>query len=159
MARYTRAGKAHGFDKQVGSVYLLLLFLITFFSLSLAVTGSLWSIDKRREQETQLQFVGDQYCKAIRLYYLSTPGTQKRYPAALTELLQDNRFVTPRRYLRRLYLDPITQAMDWGLVRGADGGIIGLYSQSDQKPLKGDPINFLSFRQWIFYCKDGVVKF
>lgn len=152
MARYTRAGKAHGFDKQVGSVYLLLLFLITIFSLSLAVTGSLWSIDKRREQETQLQFVGEQYCKAIRLYYLSTPGTQKRYPATLTELLQDNRFVTPRRYLRRLYSDPITQTQDWGLIRGMDGGIVGLYSTSESQPLRLQSPSFKHYRDWRFFC-------
>lgn len=139
----------------VGSVYLLLLFLIAFFSLSLAVTGSLWSIDKRREQETQLKFVGDQYCKAIQRYYLSTPGTLKSYPATLSELLQDNRFVTPRRYLRRLYPDPINQTANWGLVRNTAGGIIGIYSQSNRTPLTQRLDTFSRYQDWRFMCDDS----
>jgi hypothetical protein len=41
-----------------------------------------------------------------------------------------------QRYLRKLYRDPITASEEWGLVRGEDGGIVGVYSLSDRKPVK-----------------------
>jgi len=41
-----------------------------------------------------------------------------------------------RRYLRRRYPDPITGSDEWGIVKAADGGIMGIYSLSDAQPLK-----------------------
>ena len=42
------------------------------------------------------------------------------------------------RHLRRLYRDPLTGSADWGVVKGPDGGVIGVYSQAPGKPLKQD---------------------
>jgi hypothetical protein len=62
------------------------------------------------------------------LYYQRTPGAVKRFPQELEDLVQDKRFLSPQRYLRRIYLDPLTGKPDWGLVRAPGGGIAGVYS-------------------------------
>jgi hypothetical protein len=40
------------------------------------------------------------------------------------------------RHLRRVYPDPITGKDEWGLVKSADGGFAGVYSLSEEAPLK-----------------------
>ena len=61
------------------------------------------------------------------------------------------------RHLRRLYRDPLTGSAGWGVVKGPDGGVIGVYSQAPGKPLKQDgfPASLGISRQsryadWIF---------
>jgi len=49
---------------------------------------------------------------------------------------RNSRYPTPRRHLRRLFIDPITGKADWGLVTAPEGGIMGIYSQSDREPQK-----------------------
>ena len=53
-------------------------------------------------------------------------------------LLEDTRGGGLRRHLRKLYADPVSGGRDWGLVRQADGSIIGVYSQSTDRPLRRD---------------------
>lgn len=104
--------------------------------LTLAMAATLWSFLQQREKERELLFVGGQFQRAIRLYYEHTPGTVKRYPQNLEVLLKDDRYLTLQRYLRRVYSDPITGKREWGLVRAPDGGVMGIYSKSDQAPIK-----------------------
>jgi len=105
---------------------------------TLAGTGVVFHQQARREKEKQLLFAGDQYRRAIGLYYEQTPGATKQYPKSLNDLLGDVRYLVPRRYLRRTYLDPITGSGDWGLVRARDGGITGVYSRSEENPIKSE---------------------
>lgn len=51
-------------------------------------------------------------------------------------MLLDKRYPTPRRHLRRLFVDPITGKTDWGLVNAPEGGIMGVYSLSEREPMK-----------------------
>ena len=106
--------------------------------LSLALAGTLWTFTQQREQERQLIFTGNQYRQAIGNYYQRTPGSVKTYPNTLKDLLQDNRYVSTQRYLRKLYQDPITQSLDWGLVMAPQGGIMGVYSSSKRRPIKSE---------------------
>ena len=78
-------------------------------------------------------FVGNQFRQAIRSYVQAGPG---QYPATLKDLLLDPRSPTPRRHLRRLFIDPITGKPDWGLVLAPEGGIMGVHSLSSREPLK-----------------------
>jgi hypothetical protein len=58
----------------------------------------------------------------------------RRRPARLEDLLQDPRYPSTRRHLRKLYADPITGQASWGLVQASDGsGIIGVHSLSDER--------------------------
>ena len=119
-----------------GFTYMGLLVVIVFMGAALAGTGVVFHQQARREQEKQLLFVGDQYRRAIGLYYAQTPGGAQQYPKSLDDLLGDNRYVVPRRYLRRTYTDPITNSTEWGLVNAGDRGISGVFSRSEKAPIK-----------------------
>ncbi|QXH53790.1 type II secretion system protein [Pseudomonas fakonensis] len=128
MAASTPTGEA-------GFTYLGVLFLIAVSSMALAATGTLWATAVQREHERQLLWVGGQYAQALRSYYRASPGLAQ-YPKELADLLEDDRFPSPQRHLRRLYPDPVTGSDDWGLTRSEDGRISGVYSRSDSMPLK-----------------------
>jgi hypothetical protein len=58
------------------------------------------------------------------------------------------------RYLRRIYLDPMTNSTDWKLVLAPEGGIKGVYSGSGITPIKraNFPIIDISFADTDCYC-------
>lgn len=120
---------------QRGFTYIGLLILIALIGIALGVTGELTSTISQRDREQQLLFVGDQFALAIAAYSEHSPGAAK-YPKSLEELLKDERFPNVRRYLRRIYFDPMTNSSDWGLVMGPENGIVGVYSKSQRAPLK-----------------------
>ena len=130
MAHLTEAG-----SDQSGVAYLALLIVITAIGAALGVTGSLWQEAQKREKERQLLFVGMQYQRAIQQYY-ENPANQKRYPQTLEALLLDERSPAIRRYLRRPYRDPLTNSTNWGIVPAPQGGIMGVFSQAEGKPVK-----------------------
>lgn len=101
--------------------------------IGLALTGEVWHSVALREKEVQLLYAGNQYRRAIERYYLGGP---RQYPRALEDLLKDPRKPNTERYLRKLYLDPVTGSAEWGLVKAPDGGIMGVYSNSELKPMK-----------------------
>src|SRR4029078_2163166 len=72
---------------------------------------------------------------AIARFYEGTPGGVKRYPRTLEELLKDPRTPGTQRYLRQLFPDPLG-GKEWGIVKAPDGGVAGVYSLSEEKPLK-----------------------
>jgi type II secretory pathway pseudopilin PulG len=117
---------------QCGFTYLGILAAIVFIGISLATVGVVWSTQARREKEAELLFVGEQYRAAIGRY-VATGGI---YPRSLQDLLLDQRLPLTRRFLRRLYVDPMTNVADWELIQAVDGGIIGVASASGQRPIK-----------------------
>ncbi|MHC6225770.1 type II secretion system protein [Pseudomonas sp. X10] len=129
------ASMPNGSRAEAGYTYLGTLLLIAVSSMALAATGTLWATSAQRERERQLLWVGGQYAQALRSFYRSSPGLAQ-YPQDLGELLEDNRFPSPKRHIRRLYPDPISGSDDWGLLREIDGRITGVYSRSQQTPLK-----------------------
>ncbi len=120
-----------------GFTYIGLLLAVALAGVALAAAGTLWSTETQREREADLLFAGDQYRRAITAYYETVPaGQARRFPQTLEDLLQDKRWPTNRRHLRRLYVDPITGTREWGIVRGPGETITGVYSLSTAKPLK-----------------------
>lgn len=128
-----RSGSPNG--AQAGFTYLMLIFAIAVAGILLATAGQAYGEKQRSAREAQLLRVGEAYLRAIESYYLSSPGSARVYPKKLDDLLQDDRFVTTRRHLRQLYLDPIANTSDWGIVQSPQGGIAGVYSSSDAEPL------------------------
>ena len=132
--------------------------MAAMLGLVLAVTGVIWSTEQQRDKERELLFVGHQFRLAIGQYYERSPGYVKHFPPEFKDLLRDDRQVAMVRYLRRIYLDPMTLTSDWGIVRAPDGGIMGVYSKSTMHPIK--KANFLmmdggfenaeSYAQWRF---------
>jgi type II secretory pathway pseudopilin PulG len=119
-----------------GFTYITMLIAVTLIGVGLAAGSEVWSQSRQREKEQELLFIGEQFRRAIGLYYERTPGAVKRYPEKLQDLLEDKRYVTRQRYLRRLYVDPMTGKPHWGVVAAPDGGVMGVYSLSTDKPLK-----------------------
>jgi hypothetical protein len=122
--------------KQQGFTYLIALFLVAAVGAGLALTGEIWSHARQREKEAELIWIGNQFKQAIGLYYQRSPGAVKRYPEKLEDLLEDRRYLSVQRHLRRIYADPITSKTEWGLVPAPDGGIMGIYSKADAKPIR-----------------------
>jgi type II secretory pathway pseudopilin PulG len=116
-----------------GFTYLTILFIVAIMGIGLALVGHMWETAAKREREAELLQKGNEYRKAIERYYL---GGQAKYPRQLSDLIQDPRQPGTVRYLRKLYPDPITGKDDWGTVKADDGGIAGVYSLSDDPPLK-----------------------
>ena len=119
--------------RETGFTYLTVLFLVAFMGIGLGLTGEVWHTAVMRDREAQLLYVGNQYRRAIERYYVSGP---RQYPRTTEDLLKDARKPNTERYLRKLYLDPISGKGEWGLVKAPDGGVIGVYSLSEDKPLK-----------------------
>ena len=84
--------------------------------------------------------VGGLYAKAIAAYRLASPGSLKSYPSTLESLLVDDRMVSTTRHLRKLYADPLDPSRPWGVVRGPDGTVRGIYSRTEAKPLIDAPV-------------------
>lgn len=118
---------------QQGVVYLWMLFLVFLLGLGLGKTLEVYSTVMQREKEAELLYVGGLYREAIRQYYLSSPGSVKEYPEKLEDLLKDPRHLLTRRYLRKLYVDPMTRAAFVPLP-SPQGGIAGVRSNATGKP-------------------------
>ncbi|BAX60336.1 hypothetical protein [Burkholderia stabilis] len=146
--------------RQRGLVLLALLIALMLMSIALAGALDVWSLQRRREDERQLLFAGDQYRRAIVRYY----RLARAYPQTVDDLLDDNRFVKPAHHLRRAYPDPITGQNDWAFL-WRDDRFYGVYSNSDQATVKraGFPLRYMDFegeetyRKWKFlYLAPGL---
>lgn len=142
MAPSTAAGSAG--RGECGVILLALLIAIAALGAGLAAAGTFWHQSRQRALEAELLFVGLQYRNAIRQYYEAPPGGT--YPPSLDALLLDPRAPAIRRYLRRPYRDPLTGSAQWGLVQAPQGGIMGVYSLSPEKPIK--QANFPAILEW-----------
>lgn len=119
-----------------GAMLLALLIGLALASIALMAAVDMWTLERQREREQQLLYVGDQYRQAIARYYYGAPvGAPKTLPASLEALLADQRYPLPVHHLRRLYPDPITGGAEWGLLRAGER-IAGVYSLSTARPIK-----------------------
>jgi type II secretory pathway pseudopilin PulG len=123
-------------SRQAGYAYLGLLAFITLFGLALSAAAVIWSTATQREREEDLLFVGQEFRTAIARYRERNQARADRLPRELADLLKDDTQVPTQRYLRKLYVDPMTGKRDWKLVRAPSGGILGVYSSSNKAPLR-----------------------
>lgn len=121
---------------QRGFTYVALLIAVALIGVGLAAASEVWSQSRQREKEQELLFIGNQFRQAIERYYQRTPGAVKRYPAKLEDLLEDKRYLATQRYLRKIFVDPVTGKPEWGLIPAPGGGVMGVYSLSNEKPIK-----------------------
>lgn len=127
----------HQHRSQSGYSYLIIILGLAVLGAGWAAIGEMWATASRRDKERELIHIGHQFREAIRTYYEESPGGGKRYPPSLDALILDNRVLSVKRHLRKIYRDPITGKPDWGLIKSAsDSGIMGVHSLSDATPLK-----------------------
>lgn len=119
-----------------GFTYVGLLITIAIMTSALALAAPVWEVAKRREKEAELLFVGGEFRRALIGYSKFGTSDANRYPKALEDLVKDPRFAGNRRFLRKVYRDPITGSLDWGLQRDQSGGIFAVYSKSELEPIK-----------------------
>jgi type II secretory pathway pseudopilin PulG len=93
------------------SGFTMVVVLLALFLLSLTAQGVLFLVSQEalREKLRMHQRYVKLYNVAIQQYYTATPGTRKEYPKALSDLLEDTRHLTKKRYIRRLYQNPLSQ--------------------------------------------------
>jgi type II secretory pathway pseudopilin PulG len=118
--------------RQRGFTYVGFLIFVAIAGAGLAAFGELASHAAQREKEAELLFRGNQYQQAIASYYKK----EARYPQSLELLLEDKRYPMPVRHLRRQYVDPMTGEPNWGLVEAPGGGVMGVFSRSEDEPIK-----------------------
>jgi len=131
--------------------------LVAVMSLALTVVTEVWQTAQRRDKEAELLFVGDQFRRAIGMYVANAA----RYPHSLEELLKDPGFPGVRRYLRKVYRDPMTGRAEWGLAKSAGDTIIGVYSLADGEPFKKSGFSLADqdfegkkkYSEWVFMAK------
>jgi type II secretory pathway pseudopilin PulG len=146
---------------QRGFALMFALMAVALVSLAVLLPLERATLDARRERENDLLFVGDQYRQAIERYHSESPVAPE-YPATLEALVDDVRWPVARRPLRRLYPDPMTGKVDWGVVRQGDR-IVGIYSRAAGAPLKrsGFPVIYErfsdaeSYEKWVFSAGAG----
>jgi len=118
--------------KQKGFTLMGAMIMVAAMGAGLAVYGQMASHAAQREKEAELLFRGNQYRQAIESFYKK----DQKYPRALAELLEDRRYPNPAHHLRKLHADPITGRPEWGLMEAPGGGIMGVYSKSEEAPIK-----------------------
>jgi type II secretory pathway pseudopilin PulG len=142
-----------------GFTYLGLLFAVALSAGGLAVAASLWSTEAKRDREAELLFVGQQIRSAIGAYRDEAPAGQPHvFPRSLDDLVDDKRWPTRRRHLRKVFIDPMTGSPEWGIVQGPGGSVMGVFSLSQAAPLKrggfaardSDFADAASYRDWQF---------
>jgi len=149
-----------------GFTYMTLLLAVVIIGIALSAVGRQWSLIDRRDKENELLFRGDQFVIAIDAYFKSAHGGANIYPKTLEDLLKDSRSLVVKRYLRRMYEDPVTGKADWIPIKEAKSGRIkGVRSSSSMAPVKTDgfPARYSHFKgkatygEWDFVHKAGML--
>lgn len=122
-------------ERQRGVAYFWALLMVLFITLGLGKLLENVAKSTQRAREAELLYTGNLYRDAIRQYWQSTPVGARQYPEKLDDLLRDPRYPVIRRYLRKLYPDPIT-GQTFAPIPAPDGGVMGVRSTSLRKPIK-----------------------
>ena len=112
-----------------GYILIAVLFLVTLVLIGLAVAAPRIAQSIQRDKEIELVHRGEQYKRAIKLYYRKFGA----YPTSIDQLLNTNNL----RFLRKRYTDPITGKDDWRMIHLGQAKVppMGFFGQ----PLAGIP--------------------
>jgi type II secretory pathway pseudopilin PulG len=117
VQRVSRAGGEGGF------VLIAVLFLVALILIALAVAAPKVAMSIRRDKELELVHRGEQYKRAIKLYYAKFGA----YPSSIDQLMNTNQI----RFLRKRYTDPFTGKDDWKVIYFGQAHVqpLGLFGQ------------------------------
>jgi type II secretory pathway pseudopilin PulG len=110
MSGFETDCSVHSHDRRGEQGFLLVgvIVLVALLLLVLSIAAPIVAKDLRRERELEAVHRGQQYTRAIRLYYKKFNS----YPATVKQLEKTNN----ERFLRQHYLDPMTGKDDWRLI-------------------------------------------
>ncbi|WP_177429349.1 MULTISPECIES: type II secretion system protein [Pseudomonas] len=139
---------------QHGSVFMGMLVTVAVVAVMLMEAGTLWSSVLQRERELELLARGNEIRRAIGLYY----AEGNTFPKKLEDLVLDRRKPTIKRYLRKVYDDPLTGTADWGVVAGPGETFMGVFSKAKGTPFKQGNFAVInqgftgqgSYQGWVF---------
>jgi type II secretory pathway pseudopilin PulG len=120
---------------EAGFTYLGVLLMVALLSIGLLAASEIWVTTARRQKLAELDWIGGQFVDAIGSYYESSPGSRKVYPSTLQDLLEDRRFLTMRRHLRTVYVNPLTLNKEWQTIPGPEGSIKGIVVMVSGEPV------------------------
>ncbi|RNC69160.1 MAG: type II secretion system protein [Desulfuromonadales bacterium] len=156
-----------------GFTFIGALMIVVIMGIMLGITGTTWRMTMQRERETELLFRGLEYQRAIQKWHNYTSMAPGAAAASrpikplndMKDLLSDPSSLERKRYLRRLYLDPIT-GKEFTEIRDKQKGrgIIGVASTSEEKPVKTGGFekqlkhleNKDVYNKWVFGILDAV---
>jgi len=118
-------------NSTAGFTYIAALFMVVVMGIMLGATGQSMRVIMQREREKELIFRGLQYRDAIERW--SKKGTMPLLD--IKHLLKDPRSASGDKYLRQLYLDPVTGS-EWKILKDPNLGIYGVASTSNDEPFK-----------------------
>ena len=106
-----------------GFILLAVLFLVALILITLAVAAPKIAQSIRRDRELELMHRGEQYKRAVKLYYRKFGA----YPSSIDQLVNTNQI----RFLRKRYTDPMTGKDDWKIIHQGEQHvkIMGLFGQ------------------------------
>lgn len=110
-------------ESEDGFILLAVLFLMVLILIGLAVAAPSMARSIQRDKELELVHRGEQYKRAIKLYYKKFGA----YPTSIDQLLNTNNI----RFLRKRYTDPITGKDDWRIIYYGQAKVppMGLFGQ------------------------------
>jgi type II secretory pathway pseudopilin PulG len=102
--------RERGAEMQGEQGFMLVGLIVAIFLILLALSVAAPKVaqELRREREVEAVHRGNQYVRAIRLYYRKT----NTYPGSIEQLEKTNNI----RFLRQQYVDPMTGKVDWRLI-------------------------------------------
>lgn len=128
---------------QKGFTYIGVLIAVALLGIGLSVVSEVWTKTAEHQKLVQLDWVGQQYVQAIQSYYYANTGTVHFYPQTLEDLLEDKRYLSIKRHIRKLYPDPFTGKVQWALIAAPEGGIQGV-------AFKGEGMDTVIDRRYVF---------
>ncbi len=120
---------------QGGFTFLTVMFSIVLIGTMIGTAARQLTTVAKREKETELLFRGQAIRRGIELYYRTSRAGFSQYPRTLEDLIKDPGSPGIRRYLRKIYPDPVTGG-EWVLLRDGSGRVKGVRSASEETPLK-----------------------
>lgn len=120
--------------QESGISYLMVMMAIAVMGLTMTMAARQWKAMVQRELESDLLAKGIEIQTALALYSANAkagrvmPG--EVYPHTLADLTRP-----PKPFLRKVYGDPVGRG-EWQVVRSPTGGIMGVRSKSQDRPIK-----------------------
>ena len=102
-------------ESQQGYALLMIFLMAALIALMLYQQLPRVAFESEREKEQLLIDRGEQYTRAIQLYYLAN---NRRYPTSLDDLEKQE-----KRFLRRRFVDPFTGKAEWRIIH-TNGGFL-----------------------------------
>ena len=114
MRRSSRRDAAAG-NPQRGYALLMIFLMAAIVALMLYQQLPRVAFESEREKEQLLIDRGEQYIRAIQLYYVAN---NRQYPTSIDDLEKQE-----KRFLRRRYVDPYTGKDEWRIIH-TNGGFL-----------------------------------